>query len=236
MDLIGKGLNLPGDDVNLAVDEGGPAIAIHLSQQANSNEQWTIQIRARTEQGDSVIGTVVTRPPTRGDPPNRCVAQAFCPGAIGWTVEVKGPDKATASIQMTADHDCGCVGGVFQGVIAVNGTSIVQTDFVDVFASPQGVLMTGPGSLLSFYGFCDPAVAVATIVGLVDKDPAVPVAPGDAWVPGTVVQVPAFGGSFSLSFPRGLRFSIGAQFVCNLVVGPVVGAIAGAATVHAERG
>lgn len=233
MDAItGKGTQLPGDDINIAGEHVGPNLAIHFSQQPDSNESWILVIRARTEQGDSEIGTIRTRPPARGDPPTRCVAQAFCPGAISWSVQITGPDGAAANVQFTSDKEC-CVGGIFQGVVTLNGTTIVQTDFVTVIAAGVGVLMPGPGKLFSFYGFTDPAQGL-TYIGLVDK--ATAPAPGDPFMPGTLVQLPALGASFAVAFPRGLICQNGAGFACNAAPGAVVGAIVGAATVHAERG
>lgn len=233
-DFTGRGLNLPGDDVNLAQDVVGANLAIHLSQQADSNEQWKIIIRARTEQGDFEIGTILTRPPSRGDPPNRCVAQAFCPGADNWTVELRGPDKAKASLTLTSDKKATIGNGVASGVVALHGTEIVTTDFETVVAAGQGVLMPGPGQLFSFYGFTDPAQGLSYI-GLVDKDPAALVVVGDPWVKGSLVQLPAGGASFALAFPRGLRFAAAAHFAVSAAPGVVVGALVGAATVHAER-
>lgn len=234
-DLTGKGLQLPGDDINLAQERAGSNLAIHLSQDASSNESWRFRIRARTEQGDFELGVVTSRPPARGDPPNRTIAQAFCPGIVSWTVEVRGPDGAHCSVTFTEDMGC-CVNGVTAAVIPVNGSQVIITDFAPlVVAAPQGVLMPGPGQLLSFYGFTDPAQPIV-FIGLVDKDPAVAVVNGDPWVPGSLVQVPALGGSFALNFPRGMRFEAGAHFAVSTVVGATVVALGGAATVQAERG
>lgn len=66
----------------------GDVLSIHLSQDAGSSASWVITVFVQIAQGFFICGpTIVTNPPSSGDPPARTVGFAFIPGAIGWKVQ-----------------------------------------------------------------------------------------------------------------------------------------------------
>lgn len=71
----------------------GPCLSIALSEDPSSTAVWTIEVFVQYETlGNSKLGEFVTNPPAAGDPPNRIVAFAGCPGAKGWSVQARTTD------------------------------------------------------------------------------------------------------------------------------------------------
>ena len=66
----------------------GDTLSIHLSQQSDSPNEWTLEVWVQIAQGMFMLGPafVVPSPATGGDPPSRTVGFASCPGTIGWKV------------------------------------------------------------------------------------------------------------------------------------------------------
>lgn len=74
--------------------DGKGGLVIHLSQPSNSLVHWKFLVRAKTDEGEFVIGVFTTslpiqlvEPDTRI--PSRAIAIANCPGASSFTVEVR---------------------------------------------------------------------------------------------------------------------------------------------------
>lgn len=113
MEIVG-GTSLP-NDVVWAGDEKitGDVLSIHLSQKANSAAVWTLEVWVHIAQGSFILGTIVTNPPTAGDPPSRTVGFAACPGASGWKVTARCPTyNEEADLLIQSSKCCGSNFGV----------------------------------------------------------------------------------------------------------------------------
>lgn len=71
---------------------GGEGLGIFLSQDSLSTVRYVFDVKAKTDQGDLLVGSFVSSPPTATTPrgqPSRLVAVASCPGAQTWSVEIQ---------------------------------------------------------------------------------------------------------------------------------------------------
>ncbi len=80
---------------NAAIAVKSDAIAIRLSEDPQKSiTEWELRINAKTNEGIRRVGTVYTTPAALGKVPSRLVAQACCPGAVEWVINVIGPNSA----------------------------------------------------------------------------------------------------------------------------------------------
>lgn len=138
-------------------------MALHLSEPADSTYRWTLQIQASLSERKVLLGTIRTRPPldpsgalTTGTP-NRCVALAYCPGAVGWEVLVSRTEQtdpregappitdAIGDLIVTSAECCGAL--TRPGVQAVDADTV--GDSVDVIASATFTIGAVATQLLS---------------------------------------------------------------------------------------
>lgn len=93
------------------IAEIGPSISIALAEEPTSANVWTIDVFVQYETlGTSKLGTFVTIPPSIGNPPNRVVAFATCPGAKGWYVQAQCLTNPKALAELELDTSLYCSG------------------------------------------------------------------------------------------------------------------------------
>lgn len=220
-DLRGKGPGILAGDARLIIspDKVGSALSIEWSEPSGSKNQWTIVVVVHCEEGDYILGKFMTRPPyaRTGDPANRVVAHAYCPGAKGWRIFAFGPDGARATMTMSTSQLS--VGGV-AAIVPVNGSQLISNRWSP---SPnigpkalQGIATDGPGTVLEGYGYQDPAGG-GGFFGFVDKASAI--VNGDLFtiapfpIPAPVAGVPALlQWNFGDGVADGLRFALQARW------------------------
>jgi hypothetical protein len=129
------------------LEKVGPSISIALSEQGNTLNVWTIEVFVQYESlGACKLGAFTTNPPALGDPPNRIVAFATCPGAKGWWIQAKCPNTgALADLNLDSSECCAGNFGVqpnTPGTIPVNPPTILNT--VSLGAAGSGRLIDVP--------------------------------------------------------------------------------------------
>lgn len=99
------GMSLDRRGLTSIVFEAGGQIAegltISLTQPGKSTSRWVFRVRVRTDEGEFLLGQFSTNPPSTGIP-SRVVAQASCPGAREWTVDVT-PAQAVEGLVAVPD-------------------------------------------------------------------------------------------------------------------------------------
>lgn len=101
-------------DVTLDVN-AGDACAISISEDARSNAEWDVRIRAVTDYGNFLAGVVRTRSVANGEAPARLVAVAFYPGARRFVAsfrQVAGTTTLGADATLSSTSGAGCFPGV----------------------------------------------------------------------------------------------------------------------------
>lgn len=100
-------------------DTAGEGLAIFLSQDSGDFQRYYIEVYAKTNSQDSLVGSFYTSPPrctTPGGPQSRQVAAAVCPGAQSWNVLIRGViannPPETADITLTSSKCCTAPVGV----------------------------------------------------------------------------------------------------------------------------
>lgn len=228
--IVGMGAGVPSASIALAItrEQTGAAVAIHFSEPADSDAVWTFQVEVQTEEGARVLETFTTRPPSGGDPPSRTVALCYCPGATDWRLVPFGPPDAPGEVTLSTTKFSN--DGTF-ALVPVNGSRLVDRVFPPpVFAVPQGVLSSGPGTLMKLWGFVDPAQPL-TYLGVVDKD--APVAGGDHFLVAPVQLLATSGANFSFSWePDGIPFTQQIRWAASSTQDPIT--LGPAATVSGE--
>lgn len=222
--VTGTGVG-PSNTIALAIaqHETGTALAVELSEPANSAAVWRLVVEVQTPEGVYVLGAVRTLPPASGDPAERVVLLAGCPGAIGWRVTPYGPAGAVANLRLSSSRMS--IAGVNGGASAVtpcNGSRLARRRWPAPPAIPAigAVIQPTPGSLTKLYGNLDPAAGGGVWFMLFDLA-ALPL-PGAA---PRIASWPLAAGGAAFSFiadPDGVPFDTG-----------IVWAISGAATVYA---
>lgn len=150
-----------------AVQGVGDSLSIHLSEAGDSPNVWTFLVDVHLAQGKFRLGSFSTLTPLSGEPSSRTVALAYCPGAIGWSVQVSTPDNGENVIAgVTLDSSTCCSGGVI-GVEPVAQTSAVGGDppwlfnFSTALAN-SFVIRPAPGVIRSITLRVDSTLATAT--------------------------------------------------------------------------
>jgi hypothetical protein len=122
----------------------GNGLAIFVSQEPTATVRYRLRVKAKIDQGTYDMGEFFLSPPVVTAAPtgrlSRLVAVCTCPGAVGWSLEVKaipGPDEddsdipeETADIVLSSSKCCGTQPGLVRvseryGYIA--GTAITPT-------------------------------------------------------------------------------------------------------------
>ena len=88
-------------------DDQRDAIAVSLSEPAQSSHVWNLKIYALTDEGSFFVGELDTRPPAHGDNPARVVCYASCPGARSWSVLAFCSDYSASANLYIADGEPG---------------------------------------------------------------------------------------------------------------------------------
>jgi len=101
-------------DASLDVEDGS-ACAISLAEEADSNAEWWIEVRATTDYGTFLVGSGRTRSPASGEKPARLVAVAFYPGAKTFAFsarQIAGTTTRGADVVISSAPGVGTVPGL----------------------------------------------------------------------------------------------------------------------------
>lgn len=100
-------------------DTAGEGLAIFLSQDSSDFQRYYIEVYAKTNSQESLVGYFYTSPPrctTPGGPQSRQVGAAVCPGAQSWSVLIRGAIEGnppeTSDITLTSSKCCTAPVGV----------------------------------------------------------------------------------------------------------------------------
>lgn len=100
-------------------DTAGEGLAIFLSQDSADFQRYYIEVYAKTNSQESLVGSFYTSPPrctTPGGPQSRQVGAAVCPGAQSWSVLIRGAiannPPETADITLISSKCCTAPVGV----------------------------------------------------------------------------------------------------------------------------
>lgn len=98
-----------------ALPQTWPVLIIAVSQAAASTIPLRIVVQVKTHEGIWIAGSITTTPPSAGDPPERIVAYAYCPGARAWKATFYPTvfDNAQyADVMLAGDRCCASPPGV----------------------------------------------------------------------------------------------------------------------------
>jgi hypothetical protein len=154
-----------------------PSISIVVSEPGNSVFRWEMTVWVRYPESNSRIGRFRTLPPVSTGAPNRVVALAYAPGAVGWRIQAKaitpqgGPaiTSAKADAWVSRSECCGAlttpgvmpveVEGVGEpifdaltGQLSLDSSAATQIIAANPFrrrASIRGGPMNAPGNLIA---------------------------------------------------------------------------------------
>lgn len=233
--VTGTGVG-PSNTIALAIaqHETGTALAVEMSEPSDSANVWRLVVEVQTAEGVYVLGAVRTLPPASGEPAERVVLLAGCPGALGWRVTPYGPAGAVANLRLSSSRMS--IAGVNGGASAItpcNGSRLSRRTWPAppaAFAA-TGVISATPRTLTKLYGHLDLAAPGGVWFQLFDKG-AIP-------IPGDVPRIAAWplavaGAPFSFfADPDGVDFDVGIAW--GISIAPTVfAAVAQAAFVQAE--
>lgn len=154
-------MKLNRDITSIVFDAGGQVaegIAITLTQPRLSTSRWTFRVRVRTDEGTFLLGQFSTNPPSTGVP-SRMVAQASCPGAREWMVDVT-PAKPVEGLVATPD-DSSVTLAIGNSVVSPAGVQRVN-ERPKYYSGVSGTVQILPGETLIGWSAWD-AGAVATV-------------------------------------------------------------------------
>lgn len=123
----------------------GDSVAISLAEESDSDSSWECVVRVRSEHGTFILGSFRTISPARGQPPARCVAICYFPGAVQWLTSwrrVSGTNPNAAADCVLSSRDCcsGTLPGVTPLLFGPTGPSAPRT-FVRLPSAPAGPLL-----------------------------------------------------------------------------------------------
>ncbi len=142
-----QGMGFSREGTSLVFDiakDAGEGLSVFLSDQvrdgaANSDpamrgeNQWIIDIAAKTNRAFFSIGRILTTPPSSNvEPRARLVAIANVPGAIAWQITTRGPLQQRAYVELVSGS----------GVGAFNGLSVVRPRPRDYFRGNSRLVTT----------------------------------------------------------------------------------------------
>lgn len=125
-----------------------PSLMVSLSEPADSTARWRIRIEVKTETTRKTVGTILTVAPASGADPNRVVAIASVPGAIGWYVDGRlepgtGNNDSEAMLDLASSMCCGTFGlTTFFSSIITEDLLIPRIVLYDIVLPAAGVFNT----------------------------------------------------------------------------------------------
>lgn len=234
--ITGKGFDKIAASWSQSGQKQGSTVSVDLSDD-DVRTSWLVVVKAKTRQGEYILGSVRTRSPAAGDPKARTILLAWHPGVMQWGFDFFGPVGATARPVLSTDL-CACGGATF-GISPMNGSRLERRIWTpspsqNLFAQ-QGELSPGPASLTKLYGFLEPGANPSLYVGVVDS--AVPLVGGERFAVAPVPVPNVWPRLFSVSFdPDGVPFLNGIQWVVSASpLAVVLGAPGDVAIVQGER-
>jgi hypothetical protein len=174
------GMSLDRRGLTSIVFEAGEQIAegltISLTQPGKSTSRWVFRVRVRTDEGEFLLGQFSTNPPTTGIP-SRVVAQASCPGAREWVVDVTPAPPVEGLVAVPDDSSVDLAIG--HSTVSPAGVQRVN-ERPKYYSGVSGTVQLLPGEVMTGWTAWDAGAGATVTLPDEDAGTAIPLPPSGA--------------------------------------------------------